>query len=150
MIMNLAGTQFTLKDRAFEIYFSGCNFHCYNCHNEALWDFNYGEEFTDEIKVKIIDKIKDSGNLVKEIRFLGGEPLEQGMDLCELVLELHLIFPSTQLVLYTGYSLNEIITQRPYIFNYFDKIKFGRYEDSLKVEGQELASSNQGFWYRNK
>ena len=53
--MKIAGTQFTLKTKSFEIYVSGCagNPHCKGCHNPETWDFNVGEEFDDIIKKQI-------------------------------------------------------------------------------------------------
>ena len=35
------------------LFVQGCHFHCKNCFNQDTWDFNGGEEFTDEIKEKM-------------------------------------------------------------------------------------------------
>ena len=148
--MNIAATQFTLSRRTFEIYLSGCTLHCKNCHNPELWDFNVGVKFTPQIFQSIIKKIEDAGELITEIHILGGEPLDNGQELYWLAQDLYEKFPEKKLVLFTGYNLQEIRDRHPSAFNLFDKIKFGRYIEELKVEGNFLASSNQGIWYSRK
>lgn len=141
--MNLAGTQFTLKDRAFEIYLSGCTIHCKGCHNPELWDFNYGDKITDEVFSSLVEKIKDGGKLINEIRILGGEPLDHQVNLHLFVSILKSRFPDKLFVLFTGYDYINI----PIVFfSDFDGIKYGKYDETKRVEGEELASSNQRWW----
>ena len=145
--MKIAGTQFTLKDRAFEIYISGCSIHCKGCHNPELWDFNYGEELTIDYISDLIDKIEDAGKLVKEIRILGGEPLQNNQDeLLDLILDLKLFFcGDIKFVLFTGFDLKEV---PHWCLDVFDSVKYGRYIEELRVDGQDYASSNQGVWIK--
>ena len=149
--MRLAGTQYTLKDRAFEIYLSGCTIQCKGCHNPDLWDFEYGKLIDDSVYDKLIYTIRDSGKLVEEIRILGGEPLDGNpLELESLISTLRDEFNNKRIVLYTGYNLKEIKEKHPSVFILFDKIKFGRYIEELKIDGEELASSNQGIWFSSK
>jgi len=76
--MRIAGTQFTLKTKSFEIYVSGCagNPHCKGCHNPETWDFNIGDEFDDKLKEQISNKITSFNNIIENIMIFGGEPLD--------------------------------------------------------------------------
>ena len=37
------------------IFMQGCAFHCENCFNKETWDFDKGEEFTDEVIENLIE-----------------------------------------------------------------------------------------------
>ena len=56
------------------LFVSGCNHHCKGCFNYEAWDFNYGEDFTNETIKEIIELLKP--DYIDGITFLGGEPLE--------------------------------------------------------------------------
>ena len=56
------------------LFVSGCNHHCPGCFNEAAWDFNYGQPFTDDTIQEILDAL--APDYIKGLTFLGGEPLE--------------------------------------------------------------------------
>jgi anaerobic ribonucleoside-triphosphate reductase activating protein len=145
--MNIAATQYNLVNRALEIYLSGCNFHCKGCHNPELWDFSIGEELTTEIFSKLANKILEHDSMINEIWILGGEPLHQDplsfRVLCESLFA-GLNGTGKQLVLFTGFNLTNIPS---WCFRIFDKIKYGRYDENLRTDG-ELASSNQGWWIK--
>jgi anaerobic ribonucleoside-triphosphate reductase activating protein len=145
--MRIASTQYNLNKRAFEIYFSGCNFHCKGCHNEELWDFYVGEEITDKKLIEIINKIIEHQSMINEIWILGGEPLHQTSfqfnNFCKILLNFS---TDKKLVLFTGFNLDEIADEFPWCFDVFDEIKYGRYIEELRTEGEELASSNQNYW----
>lgn len=40
------------------IYVSGCPFHCVNCFNASIWDFQAGHEYTQKLEDKIIEDLK--------------------------------------------------------------------------------------------
>ena len=144
--MKIAGTQFTLKTKSFEIYVSGCagNPHCKGCHNPETWDFNVGEEFDDIIKKQIQEKIKSFNSLIDNIMIFGGEPLDQKK---EDIIDL-LSFLSTfnkKIWLFTRYEKEEIDED---ILNLLDYVKCGRYIQELTTDkniqfGIKLATSNQ-------
>ena len=56
------------------VFVSGCNIHCKGCHNEKLWDFDYGKELDDKLMEKILDSIDHEG--IAGLTILGGEPLD--------------------------------------------------------------------------
>ena len=55
------------------IFMQGCSFHCKNCFNQETWDFEGGQEFTDDT----INKVLELSNKpeVKGLSILGGEPM---------------------------------------------------------------------------
>ena len=55
------------------LFVQGCHFHCYNCFNQETWEFNGGQEWTEEIEQKFINFADKSQ--IKRISLLGGEPL---------------------------------------------------------------------------
>ena len=54
------------------LYVSGCPFHCVDCFNASIWDFQAGHEYTQKLEDKIIEDLK--APWVQGITFLGGEP----------------------------------------------------------------------------
>ena len=40
------------------LFVSGCSHHCKGCFNEIAWDYNYGEEFTNDILDNILKEIE--------------------------------------------------------------------------------------------
>ena len=55
-----------------QLYVSGCPFHCVDCFNASIWDFQAGHEYTQKLEDKIIEDLK--APWVQGITFLGGEP----------------------------------------------------------------------------
>lgn len=144
--MKLASTQYTLNKKAFEIYLSGCTIHCKGCHNPELQSFDVGEELTIARQYKLIDAIAESGDMIKEIWILGGEPLDNSdLNFYQFIDRLKTNFYMKKLVLFTGYDIKQIHSR---IFYYFDEIKYGKYDEELRTEGELLASSNQKIWKR--
>lgn len=56
------------------LYVSGCSLHCKGCFNKELWDFNAGQEYTDEVQNKILDSM--DRDWIAGLSILGGEPME--------------------------------------------------------------------------
>ena len=63
------------------IFVSGCTHNCKNCFNKEYQDFSYGKPFTKEIEDEIISYVKDTNRL----SILGGEPMQQGIELINLL-----------------------------------------------------------------
>lgn len=92
------------------LFVQGCRFHCKNCFNKETWDFNGGEEWTEEVKDKFMKLINRP--YIKRISILGGEPLEKlnRSTIYCLVKEIKEKFPTKDIWLYTGYTWEEIFT----------------------------------------
>ena len=154
MNINIASTQYTLSTKSLEIYVSGCsgNPKCKNCHNPELWDFNIGEELTNQyLHKKIINKYDEFKDIIDNIMVFGGEPLDQPYDhLLDLLYELSQL--GSKVWIFTRYDFKDVNSE---ILKYCDYIKCGRYEESLKTEdntqyGIKLATSNQNIYKKGK
>ena len=143
--MKLASTQYSLGNKSFEIYISGCKEHpCIGCCNEELWEENIGIELTNEELIKIKSKIKEFDTLIDNIFVLGGEPVEKPTEELEWLLK-ELKETNKEIWLFTRFELEEVPQQ---IKKYCSYIKTGRYDKTQLTENNiqmdiKLASKNQ-------
>ena len=91
------------------IFFSGCEHHCIGCHSKQTWDFNYGEEVTEELIDMISEEIKKRP-FVKTIVLSGGDPFYSPEQVCEFLDALKLDLSKYKIWAYTGFELEEIQT----------------------------------------
>lgn len=56
------------------VYLSGCRLHCKGCFNPELWDFDHGQDLTNDVITKIMDSIAPGH--ISGLSILGGEPLD--------------------------------------------------------------------------
>lgn len=132
------------------LFVSGCNHHCKECFNQEAWDFNYGEEFTDNEMNKIIDMLKP--DYIKGLTLLGGEPMElvNQKGILPLVKKIKELYPNKTIWCYSGFTFEQIMkmmeeweTTRELV-KYFDVLVDGKFmiekkDLSIKFRG----SSNQ-------
>lgn len=132
------------------LFVSGCNHHCKECFNQEAWDFNYGEEFTDNEMNKIIDMLKP--DYIKGLTLLGGEPMElvNQKGILPLVKKVKELYPNKTIWCYSGFTFEQIMkmmeeweTTRELV-KYFDVLVDGKFmiekkDLSIKFRG----SSNQ-------
>ena len=91
------------------LFVQGCHFHCKNCFNQETWDFNGGQEWTDDAMedfLKLADK-----PYIKRISILGGEPLclANRTGIFNLIVNIRKRYGnSKQVWLYTGYTWENI------------------------------------------
>ena len=90
------------------IFLSGCHFRCKNCHNQELWDFNSGNEYTNDTKNKILNAIQPKW--VERFSILGGEPLEtiNLKELLALIENIKILRPDIKIWIYTGYTYEQL------------------------------------------
>ena len=93
-------------------FVQGCPHHCPGCFNEETWDFNYGHEYTEDVKWKIIKLISANG-IQRNFSVLGGEPLAlQNIDMTyDIVKAVRHAYPDIIITLWTGYIFDELIKQ---------------------------------------
>jgi len=143
--LKLASTQYSLNNKSFEIYISGCRKHpCIGCCNEELWDENIGKELNQEVINEIKNKINEFDKLINNIFVLGGEPAEKPIEELEWLLK-ELIKTNKKIWLFTRFELNEIPQE---IKKYCSYIKTGQYDETQLAENNiqykiKLASKNQ-------
>lgn len=134
------------------VFVSGCNHHCKGCFNEKAWDFNYGEDFTDEI----IDKVLNDMNkdYISGLSLLGGEPfeIENQKGLVKLVKRVKEKFPNKTIWCYTGFDYEKDIMNNMYnkfsetkeLINLIDVLVDGKFElDKRNLNLKFRGSENQ-------
>lgn len=90
-------------------YTQGCPIHCPGCHNQDMWDFEGGYEFTSEIRDKVITKLNENG-VLRNLCIIGGEPLcPQNAHMTELLCGFARVeYPDIKIYVWTGYTLEEL------------------------------------------
>ena len=124
------------------IYVQGCNNHCPGCFNPETWDFQGGREFNNAVKNKFLEL----GNNKKIAGFsiLGGEPLQQGKDMLDLVKEIKETYPDKTIWMWTGCVYEELTPEQLEIVKYVDVLIDGRFDEKLKsLRSRYKGSSNQ-------
>jgi anaerobic ribonucleoside-triphosphate reductase activating protein len=122
------------------LWTQGCRFFCKNCHNQHLWDFNSGKEFTEETINKIIKLLNSPQNL----SILGGEPLvEENIEmLTKLVKKVKEVYPNKNIWVWTG-NLFENVKELDLI-KYIDILIDGQFKEELYNKNLKWrGSSNQ-------
>lgn len=136
------------------LFLQGCHFHCKGCFNPDTWSFEGGKEWTPEIEEQFMKLIEQPQ--ITRISFLGGEPLDQPIELLKLIRTIKSKFPNKKIWLYTGFIFDEIniytinspedsfTGSRYEIVNTVDVIVDGQYEESLRDLTLDFrGSSNQ-------
>lgn len=125
------------------IFMQGCAFHCENCFNKETWDFDKGEEFTDDVIDNVIELCKPS--FIKGLSILGGEPWHpKNVDgTTRLVKRFKEVFPDKTIWSWSGYTFEDYLSKQEGI-KYVDVVVDGRFVDSLKNPTLKFkGSSNQ-------
>ena len=135
------------------LFVSGCTHHCKNCFNKETWDFNYGQEFTQEVQDNLIQMLSPS--YISGLTLLGGEPMEpQNQEgLLPFIKKVKETFGNTKTIwCYTGYIFDKDLKQggRAYtpntdkLLNCYDVLVDGPFVESLKdISLKFRGSSNQ-------
>ena len=93
------------------LWVSGCSLHCRGCHNPETWSLNSGKLFDNEAKKELFESLNKP--YIQGITFSGGHPLENENveDVYLLIKEIREKFPTKDIWLYTGYTLNYIFQE---------------------------------------
>ena len=91
------------------LYVQGCSHHCKGCFNPETWDFNGGQLWNRRTELQFIEACKKPN--VKNICILGGEPLDQGKDMYDLLMRIK-DEVGKPIWLWTGYTWEEIIRDK--------------------------------------
>lgn len=87
------------------IWFCGCPRRCKGCSNPELWEFQNRYYTSPQLVCDLIKQIAQD-HPIDGFTITGGDPLYQANDLQQLIVLLRAI--SEDILVYTGYSLNEI------------------------------------------
>lgn len=126
------------------IFFSGCTFACKGCFNSSIWDFNSGEEFTKDIMDEFIEHAKSPR--ISGICILGGEPLQQDLDILLIFVERLVFEVGKPIHLWSGYLYEDILLdeKKRKIIELVDTLVDGKFDINLKdLTLRYRGSSNQ-------
>lgn len=133
------------------IFFCGCTHHCKNCFNSEIWNFKSGKPFDNEAKKELFEYISKS--YIRGLSVLGGEPLQQGQELVDLLKEVRETFKNKDICLWTGYYIDgreELDDTQKEILSLCDYVVDGRFEEDKKdLTLKFRGSSNQTIWEKN-
>ena len=125
------------------IFMQGCHFHCKGCFNEETWDFNGGEEYSDETINRVLEL--SSADYIVGLSILGGEPMhpkniEGTTKLAKAFKEK---YPKKNIWVWSGYLFDKDLSDKE-VMKYIDVLvdgtfKIDLFDPTLKWKG----SSNQ-------
>ena len=125
------------------LYVQGCSHHCKGCFNPETWDFNGGQLWNRRTELQFIEACKKPN--IKNICILGGEPLDQGKDMYDLLMRIK-DEVGKPIWLWTGYEYDNIPLEVDtlYIITNVDVIVDGPFIASKKdLNLPYRGSSNQ-------
>lgn len=129
------------------LFVSGCTIHCPDCFNKKCQDFNYGSRFTREDLEKIIETINSDKINYSGISILGGEPMDNSIELLPILHELKSRLKSDKTIwVWSGHTLEEIVQDENKLrcLNCIDVLIDGPFKKELKnLNLKYRGSSNQ-------
>ena len=117
------------------LFTQGCSLRCKGCTNQHLWEFGKGTNIS-------IEEILNHCNDLDGITLHGGEPLDQANVLIELVKRIKK--QGKTIILFTGYTFNELSLTQKKVWLFSDIVIAGRYEEEKRnIYLQFRGSTNQ-------
>lgn len=93
------------------LFVSGCTNHCEGCFQPETWDFNYGNDFTEETENRILEML--APNYICGLTVLGGEPFEPENQrvLVDFLRKVRRKYPEKSIWCFTGFTLEMLETE---------------------------------------
>lgn len=93
------------------LFVSGCTNHCEGCFQPETWDFNYGNDFTEETENKILEML--APDYICGLTVLGGEPFEPENQrvLVDFLRKVRRKYPEKSIWCFTGFTLEMLETE---------------------------------------
>lgn len=87
------------------LFVSGCTNHCEGCFQPETWDFNYGNDFTEETENQILEML--APDYICGLTVLGGEPFEPENQrvLVDFLRKVRRKYPEKSIWCFTGFTL---------------------------------------------
>lgn len=134
------------------LFVSGCRNRCKNCFQPETWNFDYGEQFTEETESYIIKLLSEP--YISGLTLLGGDPMEPENQsvLLGLIRKVKEIYPDKSIWCYTGYTIEQLCDDSHRcrcehtdgMLSLIDVLVDGRYIDELRdISLKFCGSTNQ-------
>lgn len=127
------------------LFVSGCMFHCHNCFNASIWNFNNGKDYTPEVEDRIMKDLNHS--YVRGLTLLGGEPFLNTNILIPLIDRVRRELPDKDIWSWSGYKWEELLkdsADKIAMLQKLDVLVDGRFDERLKAGDHPFrGSSNQ-------
>ena len=135
------------------LFVSGCRHHCKDCFNAQTWDFGFGEAFTEQTMMEILESCEP--DWINGLSILGGEPFEPENQrvLLPFLVMFKEKFPDKDIWCYSGFTFEEITGRAKSraktdvsaeMLSLIDVLVDGRFEESKKdISLKFRGSSNQ-------
>ena len=93
------------------LFVSGCKNHCEGCFQPETWDFNYGNDFTEETEERILEML--APDYICGLTVLGGEPFEPENQrvLVDFLRKVRRKYPEKSIWCFTGFTLEMLETE---------------------------------------
>ena len=151
------------------LFVSGCRNHCEGCFQPQTWDFNYGQEFTEETKDQILALL--APDHIRGLTILGGDPMEPANQpvVSDLLKSVKEKYPGKDIWAFTGFTwellhdpscrahteyieellgLIDVLVDGPFVMEKKDlRLRFrGSSNQRLIDVGQTISSGNISLW----
>lgn len=135
------------------LFVSGCRHHCKDCFNSQTWDFSFGNAFTEQTMIEILEACEP--DWINGLSLLGGEPFEPENQrvLLPFLVMFKEKFPQKDIWCYSGFTFEEITGKvksraktdiSAEMLSLIDVLVDGRFEQELKdISLKFRGSSNQ-------
>lgn len=128
------------------LWVAGCAHHCEGCQNPITWNENKGLIFNQDTKKELYEQLNK--DYISGITLSGGDPLHcaNRTEIIALCKEIREKFPNKTIWLYTGYTYEEILSDKTLspVLSYLDVLVDGKFILSKRdVNLQWKGSSNQ-------
>ena len=130
------------------LFVSGCRNNCKGCYNKIAQDFKFGNKFTDQIMLEILEYL--SNEYVSGLSILGGEPMDEKNveEVANIVSIVRHRLPTKNIWLWSGYTLEQLQSREcastNYILSNIDVLVDGPFVEALKDPTLKFrGSSNQ-------
>ena len=127
------------------IFISGCKHMCKHCHNQQMWNFLYGEDFTFDKQIEFIQKCKEN-ILLDGITISGGDPFFSCQDVIDFIKLYKKELPHHNIWIYSGFTYEELLLdeKKKELLMLCDVLVDGLYKEELRdITLDFRGSSNQ-------
>ena len=121
------------------LWLSGCSHHCKGCQNPQTWDINSGILFNDYAKYELFREL--CNDYISGITFSGGDPLNENNieGVIQLISEIHTLFPSKTIWLYTGFTWEELTKDITRLYM-LDQLLLEEHENKERFKDEEYVA----------